>query len=118
MTTHKTFEEEVTDAFTNYQPVFSDHMFSNAVKQVVAAHIAALDKAVQEAQLNGVGWAIMTIDELHMTHTGSLLHSHTMAAEDTVYKGIKNTLRDYYKEIVGTDPAPHYPIRANLKKGK
>lgn len=63
----------------------------------------------QKYEQNGVAWAIKIIDELHFK---------APAEFDYEYKGIKNTLRDRYKEITGIDPAPSYPIRVEIKGGE
>lgn len=60
-----------------------------------------------DIQTNAVAWVIGVIDQLH---TGNP-YSHE---GDKLYKGIKNTIRDRYKQIIGVDPAPSYPIKAEL----
>lgn len=59
-----------------------------------------------DAEQNAVAWTIMVIDEIHMNDVGTGI--------DRAYKGVKNKLRDRYKSITGIDPAPHYPIKAQL----
>jgi hypothetical protein len=73
----------------------------------------AITTMINEAQTNAVAWTIMTIDDLHINHTDTMQMSN-MA--DQTYKGIKNTIRDRYKNEVGIDPAPNYPINVTLSK--
>lgn len=62
----------------------------------------------KEGERNGVTWTIGVIDDLH-------LKAPMMGGDlDREYKGIKNTIRDRYKAAMGVDPAPHYPVNAQL----
>ena len=38
----------------------------------------------------------------------------TSDTTDRLFKGLKNTIRDRFKEQTGTDPAPSYPVKATL----
>lgn len=61
------------------------------------------------AQQNGVAWTVAVIDDLHMKD-----HSH-FYGPDVIYKGIKNAIRDRYRFVTGSDPAPDYPVNVTLK---
>lgn len=85
------------------------------VKQLKAQAKAQLKTLVAEqvvaAQTNAVAWAVGVIDDLHIND----YDIDSRADADYVYKGVKNTLRDRYKAEIGIDPAPSYPINAQLK---
>lgn len=68
----------------------------------------ALEAYIQEVRLESVAWCVSVVDDLHIADGDW--------KSDSTYKGIKNTLRDRYKEIMGVDPAPSYPIKARLKE--
>lgn len=68
-----------------------------------------VDNLTQQAQTNGVAWAISIIDELHIGTPGS-------QTTDRLMKGIKNDLRNRYEEATGIDPAPDYPVKVELRK--
>ena len=68
-----------------------------------------------ESQLNGVAWAVGVIDDMHFGLSNTDGNDVDL---DRTFKGIKNTLRDRYKDITGIDPAPSYPIHAQLKANK
>lgn len=65
----------------------------------------------RETQTNAVAWTIGVIDDIHM-------NDHRQIQSDSIYKGIKNTIRDRYKSEIGVDPAPTYPIKAQLSHRK
>lgn len=69
------------------------------------------DAAVVEAEKNAVAWAIGQIDDMHFNTP----HTETFIG-DSLFKGIKNSLRDRAKLQAGYDPAPNYPINASLKQ--
>lgn len=77
------------------------------IRDVQALIKRETDKAVQEAQTNAVAWCIMQIDAEHITADPK---------HDREYKGIKNKLRDLCKAFTGVDPAPTYPVHAQLKQ--
>lgn len=58
---------------------------------------------------NGVAWAIKEIDDMHFNTMNQPV------ATDGLFKGIKNSLRDRCKLQAGYDPAPNYPIAAELQ---
>jgi hypothetical protein len=72
-------------------------------KEAVKALIAT---AHRKGEQNGVAWAIGVIDDLHFKAD---------IGHDYEYKGIKNTIRDRFKATTGIDPAPSYPVKAELK---
>ena len=72
---------------------------------------AYITTRVKEAEKNGVAWTIIAIDDLHINH----VDTYQMSSEiDQIYKGIKNTIRDRFKNETGIDPAPDYPINVTL----
>lgn len=64
------------------------------------------------AQENAVAWAVGVIDDFH-----GMPHEYS-SERDKFYKGVKNGLRDRYRSENGVDPAPNYPITANLTNTK
>lgn len=64
--------------------------------------------AIQAAERRGVAWAIKHIDQMHINNAQD-------GTADRLFKGIKNTMRDRYKAETGVDPAPNYPIKAELQ---
>ncbi len=81
---------------------------NEATAKAKAAIQKLIDTAAMDSQTNAVSWVVMILDDLHITDSAS----HT----DPTYKGIKNTIRDRYKAVVGVDPATGYPIRATLRQ--
>lgn len=75
-----------------------------------AERIAALlQDEILKAQQNGVAWVISLIDKIHINAPPGL---------DKEYKGLKNTIRDAYELHTGVDPAPSYPVKAQLQTTK
>ena len=66
---------------------------------------AYTQQQVREAERRGTAFAVMVIDDLHMSD--ARMDSDT----DKHYKGIKNTIRDKFKLKTGVDPAPNYPVK-------
>lgn len=75
-----------------------------AIMQAVKAELGA-------AQTNAVAWTVGVIDDMHIN--GSNLTG--TPSFDSLFKGIKNTIRDRYRFEVGIDPAPSYPVKAELR---
>lgn len=69
--------------------------------------VAFVARKVAEAERRGTAYAIKIVDELHFA-------SHS--DDDSIFKGIKNTIRDRYEMDTGIDPAPNYPIRVKLHR--
>lgn len=57
----------------------------------------------------GLFWCIKTIDKYHMLEVND-------NQSDRQYKGIKNNIR--YEYEMGVDPAPRYPVLAELTKSE
>lgn len=71
--------------------------------------LAMVDSAVARAEARGAAFAIGVIDKLHIGDE----YSDTT---DRLLKGIKNEIRNQFKEATGVDPAPNYPVVAILHK--
>jgi hypothetical protein len=89
----------------------------NEAQETMFAKLTALihsyaNKARIEAQENAVAWCVGVLDEFH-----NMPHEYS-AERDKFYKGAKNGIRDRYRSETGVDPAPNYPIRAELEKSK
>lgn len=80
-----------------------------AETKIVNDILALLLEIQAETQTNSVAWVINIIDEMHEL---------ARINDESVFKGIKNTLRDRYKTETGIDPAPTYPIKAHLTHPK
>lgn len=90
-----------------YRSAFLNGVDRRKDMEVWTAELKVLIEAeVRAAETNTVAWTVGVIDELHINSNSSF--------SDPVYKGVKNTLRDRYKAETGIDPAPHYPIHAQL----
>lgn len=84
------------------------------VDELFALFEAEIQERVKEAEKRGVAWAIKEIDDMHFNTPDK----ETFIG-DSLFKGIKNSLRDRCKLQAGYDPAPSYPIHAELtKEGK
>lgn len=62
---------------------------------------------VEKAETNAIAWVIGLIDRIHLNAPPDL---------DKEYKGLKNTIRDAFEMQTGVDPAPHYPVKAQLRQ--
>lgn len=109
-------EPELSDC--HLAPIFEDESTSYLIcaachnvcdPLVYPAKRDTLDYAVQT---NAVAWVIGILDELHIGTMGSF--ALTSDTTDRLLKGLKNTIRDRYKAQTGVDPAPDYPIHADL----
>lgn len=105
------FEQRLEATFDELRKTFGQPFgLIGTEKALLAAH----QQAITAAEERGVAWAIKVLDEMHMRIAFD-------ASDDATFKGIKNTLRDRFKSITGIDPAPSYPIEAELtarKEGK
>jgi hypothetical protein len=71
---------------------------------------ARTNRAVAEAQTSAVAWTIGQIGNLHYLHIGQ----ENSTTTDRLFKGIKNHIRDQYREQTGIDPAPEFPVNVQL----
>ena len=78
-------------------------------KEAKAEILQLIRDEALKTQFNSVAWVIGVIDELHMESSNDGSYK-----EDSTYKGIKNNIRDKFKQKTGFDPAPDYPINAEL----
>lgn len=73
-------------------------------------------EAYRRGQQNGVAWVIKKIDQQHMYKLSASAIGIDIGDADKVYKGMKNRLRDLFKQATGVDPAPKYPVKADLQQ--
>lgn len=92
-----------------HMPGYTREAFAKLFDKYSEAHTARL---LLEAQTNAVAWTVGVIDEFHM------MPHEDSAGRDKFYKGVKNGLRDRYRSETGIDPAPHYPVKAQLANSK
>lgn len=96
--------------------VFSDFYSYDSDKEHISVPVARAKAQIKamliEAETRGVAWSIKEIDYWHGA-TGKDSDS-----SDKFYKGIKNKIRDSYKNEVGIDPAPNYPVNVRLHDTK
>lgn len=117
-----TDREELQREIFNRLTVFEDYAQKqkNPSKRVMADQIMQLidsycNKQVEESQQNAVAWTIGVIDDLHTNTTDTM---QMLGTQDRLFKGMKNTIRDRYKLMTGVDPAPNYPITAELQNNQ
>jgi len=94
------------DAITEINQTANYKRMKQAIQALITLHT---QKREVEAQTNAVAWTIGVLDDMH-SHVGE----DGLYREYDLYKGIKNTIRDRYKDMTGVDPAPSYPIHAQL----
>jgi hypothetical protein len=107
--------EAILDTFVSY---FSSDWREFDENNRLGEALAAIERYVEgreiAAQENAVAWTVGLIDEIHINGSNFTGEPST----DSLFKGIKNTIRDRYRFEVGTDPAPSYPIKAQLHQSQ
>lgn len=94
--------------------LLSEAAFGEELSDITCKIMSNIDcwavQEVRQAETNAVAWTIGVIDDIHSLN-GRIDSDGRL---DATFKGIKNTIRDRYKDHIGVDPAPTYPVKARL----